>query len=678
MKIMKNIKYNRLFWCLSSFMLFIGCNDQLDITPPSDISPETYLYEEAHLAAYTVNYYTDANYSANSTSYGGMLDSHAGNTTKSPYYTDIYTDNATGRSSSNIFVPGLKKVGASGGYWDFGNIYALNFYLETVVPRLEKGEIKGELKNIKHYVGEGYFLRAHEYFFRLRNLGDFPIVTRTFNDNDEPALIEASKRSPRNEVARFILSDLDKAIDLLNNKPVGGRSRITLNAALLLKARVALFEATWLKYHAGTPNVPNGPGWPGAEKDYNKNYKFPGGSLDGEISFFFTEAMNAAKKVADAISLTENNKIIRSSIEEAKNPYYDMFASVNPDSYPEVLMYRTYSTSYTSALYHAYNQSLYYGYSVGYTRQLADVFLMENGLPIYAPGSQYKGDDLIQDTKDHRDWRWKLFMKAPGDVRTFENVASEDKYPNPAEIDKTDYTKSTSTGYMIGKGQSHNFDMTIKDITSFAVFRAVEAYLIYIEASYEKNGVIDQDADRYWRAIRKRAGIDEDYRKTVSATDMSKEAQNDWGAYSHGKLIDPLLFNIRRERRCEFIGEGRRYDDLIRWRAMDQLNGFQLEGCKVWGPMKDTYPKGSLIADNPNESKNIISSPSLSIYLRPLQVRKTNNEYYKGLSFTNAHYLEPIAVQHFLITASDRETASTSPIYQNPGWPTTAGEGAVQ
>lgn len=79
-------------------------------------------------------------------------------------------------------------------------------------------------------------------------------------------LIEASKRSPRNEVARFILSDLDKAIELLSNTPSGGKTRITKNAALLMKARVALFEATWEKYHAGTANVPNGPGWPGAER----------------------------------------------------------------------------------------------------------------------------------------------------------------------------------------------------------------------------------------------------------------------------------------------------------------------------------------------------------------------------------------------------------------------------
>ena len=59
------------------------------------------------------------------------------------------------------------------------------------------------------------------------------------------------------------------------------------------------------------------------------------------------------------------------------------------------------------------------------------------------------------------------------------------------------------------------------------------------------------------------------FNATIAATDMNKEAMNDWAAYSKGQLIDATLYNIRRERRCEFIGEGFRYDDLIRWRAMD-------------------------------------------------------------------------------------------------------------
>lgn len=160
---------------------------------------------------------------------------------------------------------------------------------------------------------------------------------------------------------------------------------------------------------------------------------------------------------------------------------------------------------------------------------------------------------------------------------------------------------------------------------------------------------------------------------------MSKEALVDWGAYSKGSLLaDKTLYNIRRERRCEFIGEGLRYNDLIRWRAMDQLNGFQIEGIKLWGPMIEDYETAGLmdkLVYGKGDKENTISSPELSEYFRPYQVSQTGL-YYNGLFFCQAHYLTPIANKHFLITASDGETVSTSPIYQNPGWPTTANEAA--
>ena len=73
--------------------------------------------------------------------------------------------------------------------------------------------------------------------------------------DDKEALSEASKRSPRNEVARFILSDLDKAITLLKAKNMP-TTRINADAAILLKSRVALFEGTWLKYFKNTAFVP--------------------------------------------------------------------------------------------------------------------------------------------------------------------------------------------------------------------------------------------------------------------------------------------------------------------------------------------------------------------------------------------------------------------------------------
>lgn len=648
---------------VSALLMIAGCDNFLDVTPPSTISPASYLWEEGHLSAYTINYYRFADFGENPA--------------KSTWWDDMCTDNAVGRNGDNRFMPGQKKVGATGGDWSFSTIRPINFFLETVVPRYEEGTLRGDLNNIRHYIGEGYFLRAYEYFGKLKALGDFPIIKTTLPDELD-ALVEASKRQPRNEVARFILSDLDKAIELLQEEaPSGGRVRINKNAALIMKSRVALYEGTWLKYHKGTAHVPLGPGWPGAEKDYLKDYKFPSGSIDGEVDFFLTEAMNAARQVASKIPLTANNKTIRSAITQPVNPYYDMFACPDPKAYPEAVMYRTYSISLATVVKHGWNGGIYFGYSAGYTQQFADVFLMENGLPCYAPGSGYAGDDFIEDTKVNRDWRWRLFMKAPGDPRGLTNIAKEtDTYPAPAEIHARDYTRSTSTGYLFGKAQNPDYNSVSNDVTCYIIFRAAEAYLNYIEASYEKQGMIDSDAARFWRALRERAGVDPDFEKTIANTDMSIESKNDWGAYSHGAIIDKILYNIRRERRCEFIGEGRRYEDVTRWRALDQLSDhpFLLKGCKVWGPMQTLYTPEQLLHDQEQDSKNLMSSPSLSDYLIPLSVTKTNNVYFDGLKYCSAHYLEPIAANHFLISASDFESPEMSVIYQNPGWPMLAGE----
>ena len=667
MKKMKYINIAKVLLLSCSLAILPACDDFLDEEPQSEVSPEKYLLNESQLEAYVNKYYADYdNWKSDSDDKGGMIPSFWGSENGSTYKDDNATDNQQG--TNGRYLKDTWTVAQSGGKWNFTNINALNYYLQTVVPRLENGELTGTESNLKHLVGEGYFLRALEYFFRLQRLGDFPIVKTVLPDEQE-ALTEASKRSPRNEVARFILSDLDQAISLMNNNVK--KTRLSKNAALLLKSRVALFEATWEKYHAGTALVPNGTGWPGAGKDYNAGYQFPSGSIEKEIEFFLTEAMSAASQVADAVQLTENNQIIRDQASKGKNPYYDMFASQDPSGYSEVIMYRGYDLSLNNS--HHFNHYLYSGGNTGYTHQFEQVFLMENGLPIYAAGSGYAGDDYITDTKIGRDWRWRLFMKAPKEAKAVDNIATVEYFPEAPLLYVSDAKNATSTGYIQGKGYSldYNDQLLGKDQTAFVVYRASEAYLNYIEASYLKNGNIDATADKYWKALRARAGVDTDYQKTINATDMSKEALNGWDAYSHGALVDATLYNIRRERRCEFIGEGFRYMDLIRWRALDQLNGYQLEGAKIFGPMKSIFGD-NLKYDQADEKNNNVSSPSLSDYLRPNQVTSTN-QYYNGLYFYEAHYLDPIAVQHFMITSPDGSTVSQSPIYQNPGWPITAG-----
>ena len=100
---------------------------------------------------------------------------------------------------------------------------------------------------------------------------------------------------------------------------------------------------------------------------------------------------------------------------------------------------------------------------------------------------------------------------------------------------------------------------------------------------------------------------------------------------------------------------------------------YHIEGFKLWGPMKNWYPATSLtygIGD-----KSTVSSPSLSMYYRPYE-KTVTSLVFNGYKWHMAHYLSPIAAQHFLITSKDNNV-TTSPIYQNPGWSTSANLGPL-
>ena len=675
---------------MSAALGLTSCDDYLDITPPSDVTPETYFTTAEQLGYYTINYYCNySNWDANGQ--GGQFPSHADYT--SFIHDDGGTDNEPG--PGNEFYAGTDyKVSAKDGHWNFERINGLNYFIRTIRPKYENGEIAGNPEAVKHYFGEGYVLRAMEYFFRLRKVGDYPIITDNLAD-DREVLIEASKRAPRNKVARFILSDLDSAINLLTDgAAVGGRARITRDVALLLKARVALYEATWEKYFAGTPFVPDAAaGWAGAQKDYNAGFVYDNAS---EVKFFLDQALDAAKKVADAHpTLTPNSKVqIGETDKIGANPYYDMFASTDVSGYDEVLMYRAYNREKAGG--HSLNQYMRQGQARGYTQEFANAFLMDNGLPIYAQGSGYAGDDFVIDTKTGRDWRWRLFMKAPQEW-TYTDAAEQFGQGTDHSVPVVwsgSVKYCTSTGYKKGKcfAKETRYTSTSTDETASVVFRAAEAYLIYLEAAWEKYGDnLDADAWKYWRELRKRAGIDVDPQVTIAATDLDKEEEytHDLALYSGGsRITSKVLYNIRRERRCELMSEGFRKDDLYRWRSLDQLTdgGYYVHGAKIFGPMLAKFPKNRLKYDQADESKNNVSSPSDTKggfngdpnYLSMMRVTSDNKFYEKGMTWHMAHYLSPIATNHFLESSADGVSIESSPIYQNPYWSTATDSPAIK
>ena len=680
-----------------------GCNDYLDITPPSNVTPETYFTTAEQLGAYAINYYKSSDAVGSRGSNAFPHHGIGGSSYQSFFDDDQGTDNESGTNDRFFDGASKFKVGKDNGSWGFGRINDLNYFLETVVPKYEAGQIDGAEELIKHYIGEVYMLRATEYFAKLRSLGDFPII-RTTLPLDKAVLVDSSARKPRNLVARFILEDLDKAIGLLSDgNATGGRVRITKDAAILFKARVALYETTFEKYFAGTPFVPDkSADWPGARMEYNASFNYDNAS---EVSFFLDQALAAAGDICKRHpNLTANNKkMIGAEMTGLPvNPYYDLFITQDPSGQDEAIMYRVYNFDIVGG--HCLNQYLRGG--KGYTQEFANTFLMDNGLPIYADGSGYAGDDFVADTKVNRDWRWRLFMKAPGEYvyeGDKQRIGEGKKNKNDKELKfpalisgGVDFT--TSTGYTRGKGMAKDASWIKSgyDLSAAIIFRTAEAYLIYIEAAWEKYGDgLDADAWNYWGKLRTRAGLPADAQVTIAATDLDKEEQttHDFALYSGGSRISSkVLYNIRRERRCEFIGEGMRWDDLIRWRALDQLkkNRYFKHGCKIFGPMLEwsTHKNGvpsKLKYDQADPNKNNVSSPNdieggfngNPEYFSLLRTSNRNDWYESGYSWRMAHYLDPIAEDHFIQTSQVGDY-SASPIYQNPYWSTTHDTGALQ
>ena len=655
-----------------SGLAMTSCNDFLDLAPQDEVTPEVYFENADQLGAYSISQYNNIFTYPSGWSQGAILKG------------DGNTDNmVSGDGNQSYFTKDYWKVAQSG---DLGLslIRYCNYFFDKVLPKYEAGAYNSDLVNAKHYIGEMYFIRAWVYFSRLKTYGDYPIVKDVVTDDKED-LIAHGTRMPRNEVADFILSDLDKAIDLLQDQGFESNNRINKQVAQLVKSRVALYEASFETYHRGTGRVPGDNGWPGAK--VHPNYSF---NVDLHVNSLLEQAMDAAQAVADRVTLTENTGVLDQdplAPTTGWNPYFEMYNSKDLSGISEVLMWKAYGTVGTSNITHGVPAYIATGSYNGLLKGYIESFLMEDGLPIYASSSSkpYEGDETLDKVKANRDGRLQLFVFGENNYLPTLSTGGNEVYKFlPVLAPQRTGEMGDMTGYRLRKGESFDKTQNVygknQSTTGQILFRGAEAYLNYIEAQYMLEKKINSISDKYWRAIRKRAHVDPDYSKTIAATDMAQEAKGDWGAYSQGKLVDATLYNIRRERRCEFIGEGMRWNDLVRWSSMDQLvnTKFIPEGCNFWDSMYQTaiYNEVGRTEENkvtyvqgPNDEKANISSSQESKYIRPYRIM-SNHPLFNGYTWMNAHYNSPLPIREIELLSPD-ESIDNSVLYQTWGWPTT-------
>lgn len=355
---MKAIKYTLL--SLACMLSLNSCDDIIDESPEDKITPESYFNTESDLEQYTNKFYEQ----------GLPLSS---------LYEDRGDIVVNQWADDAIF--GKRIIPESGGYWTWGTLRNINFYLGN----------SGRCKNAEaraRYDGVARFFRALFYYHKVAYFGDVPWYDKAMDSND-PDLYKP--RDPRELVMQNIMADLDYAIE---NLPAGRTTyTINRNTALGLKSRVALFEGTWRKYHG--------------LDDYEK---------------YLNLCVSASERL-----MTEGGYSI---VKEGTEPYFELFNAERANS-NEIILARRMNPSLN--IYHEANAWIFSPGKGGrgLSIRLAQAYLMKDGT-YFSSQKNYQYMTLMEECAD-RDPRMKQTIACPGTLRDGELLT-----PNFA-VNKTGY-----------------------------------------------------------------------------------------------------------------------------------------------------------------------------------------------------------------------------------------------
>ncbi len=486
---------------------------------------------------------------------------------KDPNYiwrNDDVTDN-NGPGARATYVWDEYTVPATGGGWgkaDWLGIRRCNFALDRIAAMTKTPEVTV-------YEAEIRFFKAFYYMEKLKRFGDVPWLEHSL-ETDSEDLFKA--RDPRTLIFENIGKELDFAI--ANLPETSAADRLTKYAALAFKVNAYLYEGTFRKYHG----------------------------LGGHEALL-RQAVSAAE------SVISSGKFSLYSTGHPKTDYFDLFVQYELKGNPEGIMVQRFLEGKRM-----HNNVRQLGEPhTGYTKDFVDSYLCKDGLPI-AVSPLYNGDKEFGDEFVNRDPRMEQSIYQESRVyRIYENGSKE--YRPMPEFDNN----YAPTSYYILKGYSvyERDRLQLQCIVDDFIFRYGEVLISYAEAKAELGEATQDVLDKSVNLLRDRVGMPR-MKAEVGFTDPN------WPAWE--VAITPLLNEIRRERRIELAGEGKRWDDIVRWKA-----GKLLENPKTYQGAKD-----------PATGKNRIIYPG-----------------YNNRKWNNRLYLYPIPTQ---------EIALNPLLTQNPGW----------
>lgn len=622
--------------CILALASLSGCEDFLDKEPLDKHTNDTYWQTETSLRTYAQDFYSSyfKGYGTDYTVFAGYFSGDD--------YTDdfINLNNANTYSAGYIYFPTSATTDWNSKTSIWSSNYSIIYKANVMIEKIPGMNISEEAKS--HWTGIAKYFRAMAYSALLKSYGGVPYIDKVTDPIDVTLYKD---RDPYLFVAQKVLDDFQYALDYVRNDDTKRQvNRYVVGAYM---SRELLYHATWLKYHGTTVG-------PTSET-----------VSDTDIKDLLQGAINGA----DAVMSSGKYKI--------GNTYNALFATDDLADNPEIIWYREYTTGLQCNSLMSYNgpEDQTQG---GVTQNVIETYLCTDGLPIgQSPLYQGKDDPSIWNSFKNRDPR--LYQTVADSLRIMSALG-------------TNYSEGTSpTGYATKKFLNDEwleagspFCTGILSPADAPCIRYAEVLLNYVEARYEigragGNAFTQEDLDKSINQIRQRQLTKWG---STEAQAMPQIQLGNGNIIVNGVAIndpardpevDPVLWEIRRERRIELIMEGRRGEDLRRWAKFEYLNSENGDGTPSktflgayvnvadYQGMKSKNDNGErvLFLFDPAAPANQDTDKGYINYLRGDDLRV----FKKGDLNSERYYLRAVPANQITVYKDKGYTLT-----QNPGW----------
>ncbi|MDE6352678.1 MAG: RagB/SusD family nutrient uptake outer membrane protein [Muribaculaceae bacterium] len=495
-------------------MSLASCDEVLDRPQLNTPTDESFWNNEIELRLYANSFYTtyfvgyNSGWTSTYTPVRGLTFADDFSTTGQQ---SNFTSNVPSSLSSTAGTGSLTQT--AGQTWDFSMVRKANIMLD----RLENGmkdKISEEAFN--HWKSVGEFFKAFEYTLLVTSFGDVPYFEHEVGQTDIEELYR--DRDPRN----FVMGKVyDLCKDVMANMRVNdGANVLNRYVAAGFISRWMLFEGTWQKYHYGNTEL-----------------------ADKYLQF----------------AVEAGDYVINSGKFAIQTPMPELFGSYDLSGNKECLIYRKYSDA--QAVRHCIAS-----YCNGKEAPPATVNLAFLKSIICVDGKPYKTSSVADADS------FKLGKLAVTRDPRFEacfsdkaNINSGTRIYGRKFIDRYAWTRPAK--------DTNPLYESVTNVNDAPVMRYGEVLLNWIEAKAELGNVTQADIDKSINALRarpidetaKNKGVTQTAPMVLAEIDASFDPDRDAD-------VDPLLWEIRRERRLELVFEYSRLVDIRRWKKLDYMD----------------------------------------------------------------------------------------------------------